>query len=154
MKPHLAAQLAVLEEMYDSLVELLRPLDQDCLNWLPLPADTNSIAQMVSHLTGATNGWLARAVGESLTRDRDAEFRVRESADALVASVEQARLEARRRFALLDSVDLGTTRVVRRLSSNREATVSIAWCIEHTLIHAGEHWGQIQLTKQLYAPSP
>jgi hypothetical protein len=40
---------------------------------------------------------------------------------------------------------------VHRLSSGTDATVCVAWCVEHAVIHAGEHWGQIQLTRQLYA---
>jgi hypothetical protein len=30
-------------------------------------------------------------------------------------------------------------------------SLSVGWCIAHALIHAGEHWGQIQLNLQLYS---
>lgn len=150
MQPYLTANLAVLDELYDALVAFLRPLDDDCLNWSPLPEATNSIAALVTHLTGATTSWFARAVEESLKRDRDAEFHVRSSAAELIATVERGRAEARRLVALIDALDPATTRAVRRLSQGHDATVSIAWCVEHAIIHAGEHWGQIQLTQQLY----
>ena len=34
--------------------------------------------------------------------------------------------------------------------ASEEIELSLAWCVEHALIHAGEHWGQIQLTAQLH----
>jgi hypothetical protein len=43
---------------------------------------------------------------------------------------------------------------VHRLRGDVDATVTAAWCVEHALAHAGEHWGQIQLTAQLYAARP
>jgi uncharacterized damage-inducible protein DinB len=150
MKANLAADLAVLEEMYDSLTSFLAPLDDGCLNWAPLSANTNSIAALVSHTTGSTDGWLARAVGETIARDRDAEFHVQSTAADLIRLIAASRGETRRRFELLDRLDLGTVRQVRRLSRNEDVAVSIAWCVEHALIHAGEHWGQIQLTAQLF----
>ncbi len=150
MNPHLAASLAVLEELFENMLELVRPLDPDCLNWTPPVPETNSIAVLVTHTVGSIDGWLARAVGETVNRDRDAEFRARHTAEELVGLVERARAEARRRFALLDGADLGRTIRTTRLSSNQETEVTAGWCLEHALIHAGEHWGQIQLNRQLY----
>jgi uncharacterized damage-inducible protein DinB len=150
MNPHLAASLAVLEELFENVLELVRPLDPDCLNWTPPIPETNSIAALVTHTMGSIDYWLARAVGETAQRDRDAEFRARHTADELVDLVEHARSEARRRFALLDGADLGRVKAIRRLSINQEIDVTAGWCLEHAVIHAGEHWGQIQLNRQLY----
>jgi hypothetical protein len=36
------------------------------------------------------------------------------------------------------------------MSAGTSQDVTIAWCVEHAIIHVGEHWGQIQLTAQLY----
>ncbi len=150
MNPHLAASLAVLEELFENVLEFVRPLDPDCLNWTPPIPETNSIAALVTHTMGSIDYWLARAVGESIQRERDAEFRARHTADELIDLVERTRVETRRRFALLDGVDLSRTIKVRRLSVNHETEVTAGWCLEHALIHAGEHWGQIQLNRQLY----
>jgi hypothetical protein len=145
------ARLAVLEELYDDLVELLRPLDAACLNWTPPIAATNSIAGLVRHTVGSTDAWLARAVGEPITRDRDAEFRTPAGSDELISIVDQGRLDARRRFALLAGLAPETVRTVRRLDDPHEYEVTVAWCVAHAVIHGGEHWGQIQLNRQLYA---
>lgn len=151
MNAHLAASLAVLEELYDGLGNLVRPLDADCLNWTPPIPDTNSISALVTHTVGSIESWLSRGLGDAITRDRNAEFHAQHTAAELVAMIEGARLDTRRRFASLERADLGALHHVRRMSTNREEDVSVAWCIEHALIHAGEHWGQIQLNRQLYA---
>jgi uncharacterized damage-inducible protein DinB len=145
----LAARLAVLEELYDALAALVGPLDEAALNWAPLPG-ANSIAALTVHIAGSMNSWLARALAEPHARDREAEFRAHRAAAELLATIEESRRLARDQLARLDGVAPGTMRSVRRLSSGQVVDVSVAWCIEHALIHAGEHWGQIQLTRDLY----
>lgn len=151
MNAHLAANLAVLEELYHDLAELIRPLDADCLNWTPPIPEMNSIAALVTHVTGSLNTWLSRALDEPFQRDRDAEFHARHTADELLAMVERSQADLRRRLPRIEQVDPSAIRHVRRLSIGQDADVSVAWCIEHAVIHAGEHWGQIQLNRQLYA---
>ena len=151
MNPYLTASLAVLEELYDGLADLIAPLGEDCLNWTPTVADTNSVAVLTVHVAGSVNSWLARALAEPFERDRDAEFLVRRNAADLLALIAHSRALAREQFARLDAIDGGIVREVRRLASGQDAAYSVAWCIEHALIHAGEHWGQMQLNVQLYA---
>jgi uncharacterized damage-inducible protein DinB len=148
--PELASALAVFEEIYGAMAELVRPLDQAALNWAPLARDTNSIAVLVHHVVGSSNGWLARAVGEPFERDRDAEFRRSDGPAALVALIESARSEVRRRFGLLGDQDLSQTLRVTRVSAPDGEEVSRAWCVAHALAHLSEHWGAMQLTRQLY----
>jgi uncharacterized damage-inducible protein DinB len=151
MDAQLAASLAVLEEMYDSLIELIRPLDDDCLNWTPPVPEINSIAALTTHIAGSMNNWLTRTLGEPVVRDREAEFRRRAGAADLIATVEASRARAREQFARLDGVDRATIRrVSRSIPQPHEVDVTVGWCIEHAIIHAGEHWGQIQLTRQLW----
>ena len=151
MSAQLEADLAVLEELLDDLSDLIRPLDAAALNWAPLGEGTNSIAALVVHTSGSTASWLARAVGETLPRDREAEFRSRGSASSLLDAVERCRDDARRRFRQLEGSEMASLRHVHRLRGDADADVSVAWCAEHALAHAAEHWGQIQLTAQLYA---
>jgi uncharacterized damage-inducible protein DinB len=153
MQAQLAADLAVLEELYEALSDFVGSLSDAELNWTPIPGEANSIAALVTHTAGSVDSWLARAVGEPIARDRDAEFRARASAPALQDRLARSLAEARRRFAQLESADLTATLTVQRTGHPEPQTVSSAWCIEHALIHAGEHWGQIQLTKQIYRPA-
>ena len=150
MTPHLEAVMAALDEQFDATVALLEPLDSDCLNWRPPAPETNSIAAMVTHTCGAIDSWLARALVETIERNRDAEFEVRADAAGLVGRVERCRADSRRRLEALSQIDPATMRAVRRLSRGEDQQVTVAWCVEHAIVHAGEHWGQIQLTRQLY----
>lgn len=154
MRPELKASLAAFEELFDDLTTFLQPLDEAGLNWVPPAPDTNSIAVMVTHVVGSINTWLARAVGEPVARNRDAEFAARDSAPHLVTLIDGGRLELRRRYELLAERDLSTAIPAHRVRSPQEVQVSVAWCVEHALVHAGEHWGQIQLTRQLYDVRP
>ncbi|HEY3059176.1 MAG TPA: DinB family protein [Chloroflexota bacterium] len=145
------ANLAVLEELYDELAEVLGPLDEATLNWTPPAAESNSIAGLVRHIVGSNYAWLSRAVAETVARDRDAEFHTIASSAPLIALVEQARQEARRRFEILNAVPPDTIRTVRRLDAPADEQVSVAWCVAHAIVHSGEHLGQIFLTRDLYA---
>jgi len=151
MDPHLAASQAVLDELYDALGAFLQPLDENCLNWIPTGDATNSIAALVHHVAGSLDNWLTRALAEPVVRDRDAEFRGRGDAATLIGIVEASRTRAHAQLARLDSIDRGTVRRVQRtMPRPHETNVTVGWCIEHALIHAGEHWGQIQLNASLY----
>jgi hypothetical protein len=154
MNPHLQASLDAYEELLDSLETFVAPLGDDLLNWAPPAAEANSIAALVHHICGSTASWLARAVGETIQRDRESEFRGHGNAAELVEMLRRCRSELRRRVALLDGRDLGDTIVTRRTTgelAGQEQRLSLAWCLEHALVHAGEHWGHIQLTAQLHA---
>lgn len=148
MDARLAAQLAVLEEHHDRLIELVRPLDEDQLNWKPPAPDANSISALVRHTIGSVGMWCSRALDVPFERDRDGEFRAHDTAASLVGAVEDSRRRARELFERLDAVDPGTARVVHR--SGGDETSTAGWCVAHAVIHAGEHWGQIQLIRDLY----
>ena len=151
--PHLAASLLVFEEFYADLLAFLSALDQAALNWAPPAPETNSIAALVEHVMGSNAAWLARATGEELQRDRESEFRASATPEALHAAVERSRVDTRQRFELLATIDPLLLRTVRRLNASETTQVSVGWCVAHALIHTGEHWGQMQLTRQLHAAS-
>jgi uncharacterized damage-inducible protein DinB len=151
MNAHLTAGLAVLDELYDDLLELIRETEDDALNWTPPVGEANSIAALTRHIAGSFDAWLARALGETVERDRDAEFRFRGTARELTDIVDQSRARVREQFARVDAIDPATIRRYRRLGDTEESALSVAWCVEHALLHAAEHWGQIQLNRQLHA---
>jgi hypothetical protein len=147
VNPFVEATGAVFDEVYGDLRDLLAALDDEAVNWTPAAPETNSIAVMTVHLVGATSRWLSRAAASPVTSDRAAEFRARASGDELTALVARAREDARQWLTACDGLDLGTLRDAGRPGW----TVTAAWCIQHALAHAHEHWGQIQLTRQLHA---
>jgi uncharacterized damage-inducible protein DinB len=144
---HVAGDLAILEELYDDLIELVRPLDEAALNRRPPVDDANTIAVLVRHIAGSIGMWFARALDEPHERDRDAEFRAHDAAPALVEALEASRASFREQLARLEAVDLAAPRTVDRLAG--PVTVTAGWCLAHAVRHTGEHWGQIQLTRDL-----
>jgi uncharacterized damage-inducible protein DinB len=151
MNAQLTAGLTVLDELYDDLIAAIRPLDEASLNWKPPVSEANSIAALVRHIAGSRDSWLTRALGAPVSRDRDAEFGYRGSAGDLIALIEQSRRSVCLQFERLDAINPATIRRYRRLGHDEESALSVAWCVEHALLHAAEHWGQIQLNRQLSA---
>src|SRR5262249_46340693 len=99
---------------------------------------------------GSNDAWLARAAGEPFLRARESEFMAQSDAPRLIAAIEDARREAKRRLILAAAIPPDTIRVVRRLDATHDVELTVAWCVAHALMHCGEHWGQIQLTRQFY----
>jgi len=147
---HLAGELAILEELHDGMIELVTPMDEESLNWRPAMPDANSIAVLVRHVIGSISAWCSRALGEPFERDRDAEFRSHDTATSLVEALEESRVTVRELFARLDPLDPGIERTVTRRQGTEEVPVTVGWCVAHAVGHAGEHWGQIQLNRDLY----
>lgn len=151
MNAHLAAGLAVLEELYDVLAELIQNSDDDALNWTPPVAAGNSIAALTRHIAGSNDAWFKRALGQTFHRDRDAEFHYHATKGELLQVIAQSRITARDQLERIDTLDPAAVIRYRRLGATEESVLSLAWCVEHALIHAGEHWGEIQLNRQLFA---
>lgn len=151
MNAHLTAGLAVIEEIYDDLIALLERVDEASLDWKPTVTDSNSTAVLVKHITVSTASWLSRALDQPMARDRDAEFHFSGSRDELISIINASCETVRDLFARLDTVDPGALRHYSRITKPEQTEFSVAWCIEHALVHAAEHWGQIQLNQQLFA---
>jgi hypothetical protein len=135
-----------LEGTFSDLVELVAQLDDDAPNWRPPAPDSNSIAVLVRHTIGSTSMWCAIALDEPFERDRDAEFRVHETKEALLDALREFVPSVRGPFERLGSVD---PEVERRDPRSGEVH-TVGWCVAHVMSHTGEHWGQIQLTRDLY----
>lgn len=146
---HVAGDLAILEELYADLIDLVRPLEEDVLNSRPQAPDANTIAVLVRHIVGSIGMWCARALEEPFERDRDAEFRAYDAAPALVEALEASREHVRGQFERLAALDGSEPRVVPQRLQPERVPVTAGWCVAHALRHAGEHWGQIQLTRDL-----
>ncbi len=151
MNAHLTAGLATLDELYDDLIEVIRHTEDNALNWSPPVPEANSIAALTRHIAGSIDAWLSRALGEPLQRDRDAEFRFRGTAQELIDLLGESRAKSRDQLERLDAIDPAAVRRYKRLGDREESALTVAWCVEHALVHAAEHWGQIQLNRQLYA---
>lgn len=138
------AVVAALEKLHADIQEGLEGLAPEALNWRPLP-ETNSIAGLLSHMVEASTFLLALGRGIPVQRDRDAQFaKSATGGAAFLAEVSAAwpgLVDAVRSYS---GADLTAAREMRGRAVNG------AWCLLHACEHLTEHWGQIQLTRDLY----
>lgn len=127
-----------------------------CVNALPKEAvwsrsneTSNSIGNLLVHLTGNVTEWILGGVGgQTISRYRAGEFAQREgrSGPALLDDLEAVLRKADAVLAGLTSKDLDRTIVIQ----GRETTVLGA--IYHVVEHFAMHTGQIVLLTKIHAP--
>ena len=127
-----------------------------CLNALPRGAvwarpnqDSNSVGNLLIHLTGNVTEWILGGVGgRSYKRYRAGEFAQRDGADAskLMDDLEAVLREADRVLAGLTDKDLERSVVIQERDTN------VLGAIYHVVEHFAMHTGQIVFLTKLYAP--
>lgn len=138
-----------LDDQHRQIEQLIAGLPPEALDWRPVDGEgeaTNSLAVLVTHTLGAERFWVAEVLGgQSLSRDRDAEFRV-SGLDAAALRADLVWTEGLLR-------DVLTTTPAERLEASvtvRERTVTCRWAVLHALDHTALHLGHMQLTAQLW----
>jgi len=133
----------------EQILKAIQNLNDEAINWCPLPKETNSIYAILCHLIGSENYWVRQIIsGETVDRDRESEFRASGHILEIAKHWEDA-VEANEQILKgLNSSQLGETRTV----SNRPewGSITVRWCILHLISHYAVHLGHIQLTRQLW----
>ena len=123
-------------------------LPEDALWWRP-NARSNSVGNLLSHLTGNVRQWIVSGVGGTATaRDRSAEFAAVSGSDSveLLGNLERVLEEADAVLAKLSTEDLAT----RRMIQGRE--ISVLEAVYHVVEHFSLHMGQIIFIAKLHNP--
>lgn len=147
-----AAQFAtVLERIARNTLAALDALTAETLNRpLDLP-ETNTLFALATHLAGAGEFWtLALAAGQTLQRDRPAEFRASGTLPDLTARY--TRWIADLHAALDPLPDSALAMSVSPPAAYRgtlPAQLSVRECLLHAIEHSAQHLGHIELTRQL-----
>lgn len=132
----------------EQIRDAIKGLNYEAANWRPLPKDTNSIYVILCHLAGIDNYWVRHIIGgETIDRDRDAEFRASGHLSEILKHWEEVFRASKRILSKLSSAQLGETRTVIRPDLG---SVPVRWCILHHISHYAVHLGHIQLTRQLW----
>ena len=160
MLPEITEYLGMIKDLRGQVVDLLREMPAEALNWRPIEGDnhvTNSLAVLAVHLAGAEHFWIAEVVGEMpATRNRPAEFLTEvASVEPLLTRLTEVGEETGRILPALTESQLNQTRLIH----GRPEAVSTRWAILHVIDHTALHLGHMQITAQLWGngkamPSP
>lgn len=140
-----AATLHRLEELHNSMKQVIATLPDEALDWSPAP-EVNSVAVLVVHVCGSEAFWIGEKVGGTpVHRDRAAEFTVH----GLERAVLVARLDAALEMAAgaLAMLTLETLPQPAGVSSSGFA-YDVAWALQHALEHVALHTGHVELMRQ------
>ena len=150
MTKEIEGYLAILEDLRGQVKKGLEGLDQEGLDWRPIPGkgdlSTNSLGAIATHLAGSETYLMKEIItGQPIHRDREAEF-VAKGAGVLDL---QERLDkaAQATKVVLSSLSPSGLDEERKF---RDRNVSVRWCILHVIEHTATHLGHIQLTRQLW----
>ncbi|HLJ59472.1 MAG TPA: DinB family protein [bacterium] len=138
-----------LDEVWSSLLDAVKPVDDELFQWCP-GSEFNSIAILLRHLAGSERWWVGEAIGGvPANRNRDAEF-VHDSPrrENVLRAVEDARAVTRRVLAGATVQDLAT-RISPSPRFAGEDRPTKMWALLHYLEHLGYHRGQILLLRNL-----
>jgi hypothetical protein len=119
-------------------------LTDDQLNWKPSGKDTNSIGILMNHIMGIEIFSVAERVGgQSVNRDRAAEFANPATREALVQRRAEVEKRVHETFDKLTAADLN--RAVRTPSGE----APIVKFLINSVSHVSDHMGQVILTRKL-----
>jgi len=119
--------------------------------WARPNASSNSVGNLLVHLTGNVTEWILGGVGgQSIKRNRASEFAQREGADAntLLDNLEAVLREADSALAGLTADDLERSITIQ----GRDTTILGA--IYHVVEHFAMHTGQIILLAKMLSKDP
>lgn len=152
MLPELAFYLTYYAEQHRILLDWMRTLPPEALNWRPIadaPVDddaTNSVAGLAVHMAGAEKFLIGTHLAKrDIPRDRDGEFR---ATLVRVDDVEPFLVDSLNLitdvFNTLDPVQLEASYTFK------QRPVTGRWFLARVATHNGEHLGHAQLTAQLW----
>ena len=145
MKPMVEVVKGMLDGHAERYGKVVDGLPEDALNWRPGDEETNSVAQLVRHVTAVQHVLLGRALGETSAHDHAHSLRndpaTREELHGLIAD---AKAKTDEQLAQLDEMDMS-----EMLPGQRGPTMRAQYVI-HTADHGQEHLGHAELTKQLW----
>jgi hypothetical protein len=132
------------ERVHHEIFKWSDGLTEAQLNWKPSAKDTNSIGNLMSHILGAEMfAVVERIGGESIGRDRTAEFTDRITREALVQRRAEVEKRVRATLDRLTAADLG------RVVMTRNGEASVRRFLVYLLSHLSGHLGQVIMTRKL-----
>lgn len=144
-----------IKDLNNQVVDFVRGIPVEGLNWRPPFGEMNSLSVLASHIAGAQQFWILEGIDQGpQQRDRDGEFHAIASDGASLAEgISKVFTAVEMALERLEGTDLGAMRTIM------EQEVPIRWGLIHVVDHTALHLGHMQLTYQLWSqgeskPSP
>ncbi|MDQ6832993.1 MAG: DinB family protein [Chloroflexota bacterium] len=145
MKPIVEVVQRMLDGQAERYGKVVDELPEVALNWRPGNEETNSVAQLVRHVTAVQHLLLGLALGEALKHDHEYSLRNDPATkEELHGLLTDAKTKKDDQLARLNNLDMS-----EMLSGGRGPTMRAHYVI-HTADHGQEHLGHAELTKQLW----
>jgi hypothetical protein len=135
---------------FDRLLETIKDLDDEAVNWKPSAPGANSLLVLVTHaVASAEEHVVGKTAGMTVVRNRDAEFAATGGSGHLAARA----ADVRRR------IDEALGGLEGRLDEERDppfgswpgSRTTVRDRLIHSVSHTAEHVGHAQLTRDLIA---
>ena len=144
MEPLIAAASQEIEQLRQDIRAGLTGQPSALANWRPYP-EGNTIAGLVAHMYDAANFLLRAGLGEEVIRDREAQFAAAmPDIETVLAHVDSSTDNVLALAASFTADDLA------RSQEFRGRTIVGSWFVLHACTHMLEHWGQIQMIRDLH----
>ena len=136
-----------LQDMHNDMKKCIAGVPVAGLDWVP-GEEMNSLSVLVMHTAGAERYIVEdMAGGNPIGRDMDFEFgRTGLDEAALVAHLDEAMEATRKMIAQFSLADLP----IERTGSQSKKAYTVGFSLLHSLDHAANHLGHMQITRQLW----
>jgi uncharacterized damage-inducible protein DinB len=132
------------ERIHAEIFKWSEGLTDDQINWKPPVKDTNSIGNLISHILGAERfSVVERIGGQSIHRDRAAEFGDQVTREGLVQRRAEVEKQVRETLDKLTTADLSRS----VMTPNGEAPVGKF--LLYLVSHLSGHMGQVIMTRKV-----
>jgi hypothetical protein len=152
MNPDVETYSLYIRKQIASIRDCMAGLSEEQINRAPAVGGANSVFVIGTHVLGNARAWvLALVCGQTVRRDRPAEFASRGSYAEFVAAADALSGEIEAALAAYDGSDLDVrfkpSQELWGAGEVQEVTKRIA--LADVLEHASMHLGQVQLTRDL-----
>lgn len=145
MEPLIGSVTIEIEHLREDIHSGFVGVVPEALNWRASP-EGNTIAGLVAHMYDAANFLLHTGLGEAIQRDREGQFAAAiPDVEALLAQIDRSTDNVLALAACYTAADLA------RKHEFRGMQITGTWFVVHACTHMLEHWGQIQMIRDLHA---
>ena len=144
MEPLIASVTQEIESLRRDFRADFAGVPDAALNWRPYP-EGNTIAGLVAHMYDAANFLLHTGLREEIQRDREGKFAASSpDLETLLAEVDRHTDTILALAARYTAADLSRSHQFRGMA------ITGSWFVVHASTHMLEHWGQIQMIRDLH----